>query len=359
MIMSKTVADEKSVSVRLVALCGVLLLGALGGCGYKTMPVPPQEIVPAPITDLRYELDEKGVTLSWTWPARTVRGDTLTDLSEFLLYRAVVPADSYCETCPLPFGDPVVISGGVVSVDAQRRGTYKATLLRPGHLFFFKIRSRAGWWAESGDSNIVSFLWDMPPAKPADLTTRSGPDRIILSWAPVTTHMDGTVIEEPVAYQVYRSQGGGPFVPVGELQENTGFVDADVLHGRKYLYKVQAVTRYPKGRVGGGITAPVAGIPLDRTPAAAPAGVEGIRTATGVKIIWSAVPGDDVAGYRVYRRLAGEKSPTLIGQVKATTLIFDDPEPPGAESWFYSVSTVDRAEPANESARSPEVEVLP
>ena len=44
----------------------VLIIFGVAGCGYKTMPIPPGEIVPKAITDLRYELDEKGVTLNWT-----------------------------------------------------------------------------------------------------------------------------------------------------------------------------------------------------------------------------------------------------------------------------------------------------
>ena len=49
----------------------------------------------------------------------------------------------------------------------------------------------------------------------------------MLAWSPVTTHMDGSTIQEPVSYQVYRSQGGGPFAPVGGLQEESEYVDAN------------------------------------------------------------------------------------------------------------------------------------
>ena len=50
----------------------LILLTALGGCGFKTLPVAPQAVVPVPITDLRYELSEKGVTLYLSYPIETV-----------------------------------------------------------------------------------------------------------------------------------------------------------------------------------------------------------------------------------------------------------------------------------------------
>ena len=78
----------------------------------------------------------------------------------------------------------------------------------------------------------------------------------------------------------------------------------------------------------------------------------------GVKIIWNAAPGKEVAGYRIYRRLSGEDTPVRIGEVGVPTTIFDDRTPPESPSWFYSVSSIDAASPVNESPASAEVEVV-
>ena len=340
------------------ALIFLLMVSGLGGCGFKNMPVPPQEIVPKPITDLHYELDEKGVTLTWTYPRETVKGDPVTDIISFELYRAVVPADQYCDTCPIPFGEPIKVPGGAVGGEQSKKAVYKTTLLRPGHLYFFKVRSNTGWWAESADSNIISFMWNIPPAAPQNLRVQAGDSRITLAWSKVTTHMDGSAIKEPVKYQVYRSMGGGPFLEVGGLQDGTEYVDTDVINSRKYQYKVQAITMYAKGQVGGGNSSHVEAIPVDRTPPAVPTGVNAIRTVSGVKIVWNPVQEKGVKGYRIYRRLPDAQQPVRVGEVLTPTAIFEDPAPPQANKWFYSVSSFDDASPANESRRSPEVEVF-
>jgi len=335
----------------------ILVVSGLAGCGYKTMPVPPEEIVPQPVTDLRYELNEKGVTLYWTYPTLTVRGDKLTDITSFDMYRAVVPADSYCDTCPIPFGEPIKLPGGAVSEGMAKTATYSSTLLRPGHLFFFKVRSRSGWWAESADSNIVSFMWNIPPGALEQLSARAADSRITLQWAAVTTHVDGTEIQEPVRYQVYRSMGGGPFTPLGELHEGLQVDDTDVVNGREYMYKVQAVTMYKKGQVGGGSSQAVSAVPVDRTAPAVPTGVRAIRTATEVKVVWNAVEDSDLKGYRIYRRLPDEKKPVKVGEVDVPYTLFTDQTPPDAGQWFYSVTSIDNASPANESEPSTEVSV--
>lgn len=340
----------------MTALCTMLMVMLLGGCGLKTMPVPPQEIVPAAIVDLRYDLDEKGVTLNWTYPTKTVMGGDVKEISVFDLYRAVVPVDSYCDTCPIPFGEPIQIPGGAVTAEVAKTASYSSTLLRPGHIYLFMVRSRSGWWAESEDSNVVSFMWNIPPAAPEKLTVQGVDRGVALTWLPVTTHPDGSIIREPVKYQMYRSTGG-PFVQLGELQDKPAFTDTRVEAGRSYQYKVQAVTMYEKGQVGGGVSAPVSAVPADRTAAAPPIGVSAVRTASGVKVVWNAVQDESVRGYRVYRRLPDAREATRVGEVSVPATLFDDQAPPQADTWYYSVTSIDDASPANESRPSAEAEV--
>jgi hypothetical protein len=348
----------KAKRVLLSLSAALIFLTALGGCGFKTLPVAPQAVVPVPITDLRYELSEKGVTLYWSYPIETITGQQIEELDSFILYRAVVPADSYCDTCPIPFGKPVVLPGGALPGEGRKTATYEATLLRPGNLYFFKVRSKSGWLAESADSNLVTFIWQIPPKAPAGLTAEAQDSGVSLKWQPVTTHIDGTPVTVPVRYQVSRSVGGADFVDIGAQIADTNYVDTTAVNSRKYFYRVQSLSVYEQGSVGGGLSDSVAATPLDKTPPGHPTDVKAVRTAAGVKVFWSPVQDEDVAGYKVYRRLPGAGAPTMIGTVESPYSLFDDTTvPAGITRLFYSVSSFDKSDPPNESTSSPEIRV--
>lgn len=338
-----------------LALAAVFLIVSLNGCGYKDNPLPPQQVVPRPIGDLRYQLTDKGVSLSWSYPTQTVTGDDISEISSFDIYRAVVPSEDYCEGCPIPFAAPVNIPGGSVPDEGRKTATYDSTLLRPGNMYSFKVRSNAGWWAQSQDSNIVSFLWNIPAKAPENLQAQAGDGVISLQWQPVTSHRDGSEISEKILYKVYRSLGGGQFQPLGDPVDGAGFTDKTVNNGRKYFYKVQSLSVYDQATVGGGESEIVTAVAIDRTPPVHPAGVRVVRTAKTIKIFWEPVEEKDLKGYRVYRRLDGEQ-PVMVGEVNAPYVVFTDHAPPDkGVRVFYSVSSFDNQEPANESVRSPEV----
>jgi fibronectin type 3 domain-containing protein len=346
---------------RFVGFCSLsavfLLVAALGGCGYKTLPVAPQALVPRPINDLRYVLSEKGVTLYWSYPTQTVSGEDIEAIDEFVLYRAVVPADSYCDTCPIPFGRAIALPGGTLPGVGGKTASYESTLLRPGNLYFFKVHSKTGWLAESVASNVISFIWQTPPAAPTGLNVTQGDGQITLQWQPVTSHFDNTEITKPVRYQVSRSQGGAAFTPIGSQLTDTEFVDTTVTNSLNYSYRVQALTVYDQGTVGGGFSEVIETSPVDRTPPAVPLHVRAIRTGSGVKIYWDRGTEKDLLGYRVYRRQSGATEPVFIAEVKEPYNIYDDRDLPVSGRIFYSVTSIDKSRPANESEKSREAAV--
>lgn len=334
----------------------ILALLALGGCGFKDKPVPPQHVVPKAVLDLRVELDEKGATLSWTYPKETVTGGTVEEIDGFELFRAEIPVNSYCKTCPVPYDARIAVPGGGVPPDGGRTATHEVSGLRPGNLYFFKVRSKNGWWSESQDSNEVSFLWQTPPKTPEGLTAASGDGRNILQWQPVLQPSDAAPVAETVRYQLYRGVDDGATTKIGEPVAATTYTDTTVENGRIYAYQVQTINTYAQGSVMSGLSEAVQARPVDRTAPPVPDGVEGLRTEVGVKIFWDHVEAADLAGYRIYRRAAGESKATLAGEVYLPYNMYIDAKAPGA-SVFYSVSSIDTQSPVNESTRSAEVQV--
>lgn len=336
----------------------LIFLLSLGGCGFKDKPVPPYQLIPLAVTDLQYQLNEKGATLLWSYPTTTVTGDDITDTITFDLYQAVVPVDSYCKTCPIPFVEPISLPGGALSPGGSKTGTHQVTVLQPRHLYFFKVRSKKGWWIESKDSNVVSFQWNTPPMAPEGLTVVSGDTKNTLRWNVVNRHQDATPMTEPVRYQLYRSVDGASFAKVGEPVSATNYTDTGLENGKTYSYQVQALNTYAQETViSSGMSASVEASPQDRTAPPPPSSVQGIRTDVGIKIFWDHVKASDLAGYRVYRRSEDDAQARFVGEIKLPYNMFIDTKAPQGGSLLYSVTSVDTRDPANESAKSAEVRV--
>jgi len=334
-------------------LAAVLLAVILAGCGKKTRPVPPDTVLPAPIADLTYQLDEKGVELRWSFPRTTVQGERLPyRIEKFELLRAVIPAKDYCEGCPVPFGPPIEI---VAEMAGKGQVLYQETLLRPGHRYIYRVRSIAGWFVRSDDSNAVSFLWDTPLQAPSGLKIEAGDQSLNLSWQAVAGLLDGKPVDDPIRYQILRSSDGGEtFAGLpGEPLTSLTYTDKGLRNGKIYLYKVRAL-RLHDGTTAAGLTSPaVAGTPRDLMPPAPPRQLKLVATPKEVKLIWEAGLEPDLAGFSIYRRTAKSKTPEKIGEVRGAGLSFVDRKPPKKKGlYYYSVTAFDRAEPANESAPS-------
>lgn len=342
----------------ILGLTAWALFLSLSGCGFKDKPVPPYQLIPKAVTDLRYELNPQGALLFWSYPNKTLTGEDVTDIATFSLYRVEVPVDSYCKTCPIPFAEPLSLPGGTLPPEGTKTGTFQVTALQPGHLYFFKVRSKKGWWVESRDSNIVSFLWNTPPRVPEGLAAFSGDAKNTLKWNPVNQRQDATPMTGTVQYQLYRSVDDGSFSTIGEPLTATSYTDAGLENGRTYSYQVQALNTYAQGTVvGSGMSAAVQTHPQDRTAPPPPEGVQGIRTDMGIKIFWDHVEAGDLAGYRIYRRNEGEATARYAGETLLPYNMFIDTKAPQNMTVYYSVSSVDEQNPANESAKSPEVKV--
>lgn len=343
-------------SQRLVgSILVIMTLFIVGGCGYKNEPVAPNRIVPKAIEDLQYTIDEKGVKLTWSYPIETIKGTDIVDIDSFDLYRAVIPLQDYCKNCPIPFGDPIEVPGGVTTEEERRIATYESSLLRPGHKYFFKVRSRNSWWASSADSNIVSFVWNVPVKAVDSVTVRGGDSSIMLSWSPVTSYIDDSPVDGPVKYQILRSLGGKGFEKIGDPIGTTTYTDRNVAAAKKYFYKIQSIMEFDGNVISGGISDSFSAMAVDRTPPDAPTGVTAVRTGKGIKVFWNRI--DDAENYRIYRRKADEGALKMIGEVKGIYTIFEDTTASEDISYFYSVTAVDRAQPGNESAKSAEATI--
>lgn len=329
---------------------------AFAACGRKTLPIPPQDAVPLPITDLRYQQDENNIVLTWTYPRQTTAGSDLPGIHSFLVLRAVVPEEDYCSGCPVPFSSAVEIDLGKALVDVKKReARYTETILRPGHRYFYKVQTKAGWRLISDDSNTVSFAWAAPAAAPAELSAVAGDGKVELHWQTVGTLVDNQPFTGDVSYQVYRSLTSDSFRSVGDPVAVPSYTDSGLRNGQIYYYQVRAVRVSNGTRLVGLASQTAAQAPRDLTPPAPPRGLTGVTLNKGIKLLWERSSDKDLGGYRIYRRLPEEKKPTLIGEVDRSVVTYDDYLSEAPEGCYWAVTAFDTATPANESVLSKEL----
>ena len=342
----------------LTAVSVILLLTLLSGCGKKTALVPPQKLVPVRINDLRYNLDEHGVTLNWSYPAKMENGDALEAIEVFEIYRAVIPQDEFCQGCPVQYEEPVEIDGGRLPASGDiRTASYIEKKLQNGYRYLYKVRSRAGWWYPSGDSNVVSFVKGVPPKAPHGLRLEAGDRSLTLSWSPVTENIEGKPLEHSVLYQVFRRSGNEDYAVLGGPFQEPEFIDAGLVNAVQYDYKVLALVAYDDTLQAGAPSQVISGLPRDLSPPPQPQNLVVIAIPGGVKLVWQAVAVDDLAGYRIYRREEETGVSRLIAEVGPERNQYIDKSMTDGRKLFYTVTAFDTGQPGNESMPAAE-EVL-
>ena len=91
---------------------------------------------------------------------------------------------------------------------------------------------------------------------------------------------------------------------------------------------------------------------MDATPPAKITGVTVVASTSNFRVFWDASSASDLAGYTVYRRNEGEKTPKVIGKAEATQTLFIDNDIKEGSVVYYSVSAIDND--GNEGPRSDE-----
>ena len=132
-------------------LIGVLLLGVMGSCGRKLLPIQPGVLPPPTAADLAYEMRGSEIILSWTVPIYHHEKERAAAGFKVLRARQTM-AEAQCQTCPAPFqtiGD-VLASGKTSGSRLRFRDT-----LEPGFTYSYKLKPYTADDVVGKDSNVV------------------------------------------------------------------------------------------------------------------------------------------------------------------------------------------------------------
>lgn len=330
----------------------VFLLILLVGCGRKTPPVPPNAVIPQGISNLKYKADDTGVTLSWTYPNRSIDGKNIENIRAFHLHKAIIPEADYCDGCPVKYDQ-------VIKIDARgtkpnERLTYVDTDLQSGYHYVYMVRSDSGWRSQSDESNRVNFSHLSTLMAPADVNVRVGDHVLTLTWSPVALRDDGSDALD-VKYQVYRGSSRTNLRSHGDVVDVPLFVDKGVPNERTYYYNVRAVTVAGEFHTAGHASATVSGMALDMVAPVPPRNVKVVGLIHGVQLHWTPATDSDLGGYRIYHQKEGETEWQRIGTAPKGAIGFKDVADLEPGIHYFVVTSFDIGLRHNESEYSVKV----
>ncbi len=349
-----------------------LLLGAvgLGGCANPGPPLPPSLMLPQPVGDLLARRVANTVALHWTMPSRSTDRVALRGEQKALVCRAADagPCATVGTISLLP-GTPGKLDD-VLPVDLR---TGPLRLLR------YQVRVQNRREKDVGVSNpaFTAAGWAPPEIRSASAT--AVPKGVRVRWSGGTGKPEGEaarLVARLVRKQTGQAAGNGGerasteaqtletrerWTPVGGgtwLPDQALDPSAPLNHS--YRYRVTLVTETTLD----GHTLEIEGEPADTPVIAArdvfpPAVPEGLQAAANpeghtIDLSWNPDTEPDLAGYFVYRRVAGSagQPERISGKMPVPTPGWSDTTAQSGVAYAYSVSAVDAS--GNESAHSQE-----
>jgi hypothetical protein len=345
----------------------LLTLAALyvAHCGKVGPPLPPEVLIPKPVSDLSARQIGNDIKLSWTLPTLNLNGTKATSLQRMEIYRQIVPLPSATpavEEISKQFQGSRIMSidtvhlaafseqGQVVFAD-QFPGLNPESLQTSELRYAVKVINKKR--QDGGFSNIVARRWlPVPPAVP-HVDFKAEETAIILSWE--APRQNGSSPTSIVGYNVYRSQQSH-VVPAAPLHEKpvpeTRYEDHHFQFGTTYYYTVRSVVQADKVTAESSDSPESAFKPVDVFPPRTPSGLIVVFADGKMNLLWDPNPEPDFAGYRVYRSEDGVGFDRMTESLLKSPTYRDEKIQAG-KRYFYRVSAVDNS--GNESPPTPAV----
>ena len=301
----------------------------LCGCGYVGETLPPSLNLPTKIADLSASERGSKIVIQFTVPQKTTEGLVLKEPPELDL--RIGPTLAEAKRLPdVPNGTPSV--------------RYEAPAAEwSGKSVVIAVKAMNARGRDAGWSNLVTLSVVPPIAKPANLDVADVPGGLQLTW------------QSPAkAFRVYRREAGQSNWTALATVSATTFNDITTEYGKSYRYYVQALTDAGRQPAESDPSEEKEITPKDIFPPAIPTGLTAVASIKSIELVWDRNTETDLAGYRVYRAVAG--GPFELYSDTRDSPSFSDSKVESGRLYRYAVSAVDKLN--NESKQSAPAEAM-
>ena len=336
------------------------------GCGKKGPIEPPLVRVPQTVENLA--LIQRGSTfwLTWTNPSAYVDGNPLGEVVEVEIW--MIKEDRSAEggrkTWTAEEFESKAEMLARISKDQfaslTRAGAKTEAGLTYGYalagddlgrkVLTFSLRVRDVKKRASGFATPVSLDALAPLAAPRNVRAVAFEDHIQVSWETPEQAIKEATPPKTAGFNLYRSDGQNPASRLNSAPlQKPEFRDNNFLFGTTYRYYVRAVLEStPPVESDDSETAEV--IAKDVFPPAPPSGLTAIGGPGFIALSWEPGREPDLAGYRIWRRPAGEGDFVPVASLSATDSSFSDAKVEKGRKYDYAITALDNA--GNESRKS-------
>ncbi|MFI5177814.1 MAG: fibronectin type III domain-containing protein [Vicinamibacterales bacterium] len=352
-------------AVRLLA--GALAVCLAASCGKKGPPLPPLRPLPGRIADATARRIDDRVELRFTVPAANADGSTPPVAERVEIYGMSAPAGTPAPPMTKLVAPPNLKTGIAVrrpppagkEVPAADRdkplpgevSTFTEAVASSEHgatapTRYYVVVAVSGRDHRGASSPVLNVPLSTDVDAPTDASLTYDEHAFTLTW---TSPKDG------LAFRVYEADRDGrpSATPVsGAAPLKDAAFSTPLVFGQTRCFVVRAVSVAGPVALEGPPGPPACETPEDTFPPVPPADLRAIPEDGAVTLSWTAVAGDDVAGYVVLR---GEGSgdrllPLMTAPVAATT--FKDTTVERGRTYVYAVVAVDASPRQNRSAES-------
>jgi hypothetical protein len=308
------------------------------GCGYIGEPLPPLANVPAKVADLAAVQRGSHIIAQFTIPDLTTEGKIIKE---------PVTLDLRIGTGDDPW-DAGKWAGQAKSIPP---GPEKAGLAHyeipaaewAGKEPVLAVRVIGANGKDGGWSNLVVLPVVPAPERPAAVMAVATAEGVRLTW-----RANGPT------FRVFRKTAEAKEFALAATVQQPQWTDPAAEYGKPYTYEVQTIVALGNNKEAqSDLSEEVSITPVDTFPPAVPSGVTASTAANSIELVWERNTEPDLAGYRVYRSVAGGPFEKIadVSQIPS----YSDRSVEHGKTYRYAISSADQA--GNESARTGPVEI--